>query len=261
MTGAIAKRELSRMHRGAMLLLLLGVLSLRPATPARAAERLVTLTAADGQVLGGLLLTGPQRTGAGVVLLPMYRQTKESWRPLFAPLTDRGLTVLALDLRGEGDSRKAPDGRDLHQLVLARNPELFQQMHLDAEAGVRYLLTHGVAAGRVGLVGASVGCSVAIDTVTRGSVKVRAAVVMTPGTDYLGIPTMTQITKWPGIPLLILSSEEEASRGAAPIYRALKDRGGELKTFAEEDIHGTNMFGRVPGVAALIGDWLREHLQ
>jgi len=258
-------RHRERFRKGPVLpailaLLLLAGLRGGPVLAETAGSRVATITAADGQSLSGLLGRGGTDNGKGVVLLPMYRQTKESWQPLLKVLNARGFTTLALDLRGHGDSRTAPDGADLSRLVAARNSDLFNKMHLDAEAAVRYLKAQGVAADRIAIVGASVGCSVALDTITRGKVSVRAAVVMTPGRDYLGIPTMSQIENWPSIPLLILSSEEELERGAGPIYRRLKDKGAELKTFAEEDIHGTNMFGAVPEVEELIADWLAAHL-
>jgi len=244
----------------AILALLLLVGLSEPTLAGTENSRIVVITAADGQKLRGLLDRGAGEHGAGVVLLPMYRQTKETWQPLLKVLNERGITTLALDLRGHGDSRTAPDGTDLSRLVAARDPDLFNRMHLDAEAAIRYLSGQGVAAERIGLVGASVGCSVALDTITRGEVSVRAAVVMTPGRDYLGIPTMAQIENWPGIPLLILSSEEELERGAGPISRQLQGKGAELRIFAGEGIHGTNMFGEVPGVEEMIADWLAAHL-
>jgi len=85
--------------------------------------------------------------------------------------------------------------------------------------------------------------------------------VMTPGKDYLGVPTMKHIENWPGIPLLILSSREELERGASAIYARLKNSGATLKVFEEEDIHGTNMFGEVDGVEELITNWIDKSLR
>jgi len=109
---------------------------------------------------------------------------------------------------------------------------------------------------KIVLVGASVGCSVAVHAVTSSSVKVDAVVLMTPGEKFLGIPTMDHIKSWPGIPLLILSSEEEQERGAAAIYKKLQNNGAELKLFPQTDIHGTNMFGQVDKVEEFITQWL-----
>lgn len=223
--------------------------------------RKVVLTADDGYRITGVLseAAGAQQ---GVVLLHMYRNGKESWQPLIGELVARSITCLAIDMRGHGESRFDPAGTDDWPRVMARDPMLFNAMHRDGEAGVRYLQSAaGIPAGRIGLVGASVGCSVAIHTAVLRAVPVKAVVVLTPGANYLGVPTLEHIKKWPGqTPLLILSSREEKDRGAVQIHAQLQDRGATLRLFAEESIHGTNMFGRVEGVEGLIAGWLGERL-
>ncbi|MBU4263154.1 MAG: alpha/beta fold hydrolase [Proteobacteria bacterium] len=227
----------------------------------QAATEKVKLTTADGYRIAGILSRPSQGDGRlGVVLLPMYRHIKESWQPLVAELDRRGLVSLAIDMRGHGESRIGPDGDDSGR-VMERDPALFNAMHLDAEAAVRYLIDQA-GCRKIGLVGASVGCSVAIDTAVRAQVPVAAVVVMTPGSDYLGIPTLQQITGWPGdLPLLILSSAEEKERGAEAISRKLAKQRAELVLFDQTNIHGTNMFGRVDGVAERIVNWLNGKLQ
>lgn len=223
----------------------------------RASEK-VELTAADGYRIAGDFTKANGK--AGVVLLHMYRHTKESWKPLVAQLTEQGISSLAIDMRGHGESKLDPEGNDESKRVLARDAEFFNKMHLDAEAAVRYLEKHGIEPQKIGLVGASVGCSVAIQTVAQGDVPVAAVVVMTPGKDYLGVPTMRHINKWGGQPLLILTSKEEEGRGARAIYEKLKNKGAELRVFEEEGIHGTNMFGEVGGVEQMIARWLAGKL-
>ncbi len=79
---------------------------------------------------------------------------------------------------------------------------------------------------------------------------------MTPGANYLGVPTMEHIKSWPGIPLLIMAGKEEKDRGAVQIYNTLKEKGAELHLIDQPSIHGTNMLGKVPGVEEFISDWL-----
>jgi pimeloyl-ACP methyl ester carboxylesterase len=230
------------------------------APPGQAATDKVKLTAADGYRIAGILSRPDQGEGGlGVVLLHMYRQNKESWQPLVAELDRRGLVSLAIDMRGHGESSIGPGGDDSSR-VMERDPAFFNAMHLDAEAAVRYLIDQA-GCRKIGLVGASVGCSVAIDTAVRGQVPVHAVVVMTPGSDYLGISTLQHIENWPGRPLLILSSSEEKERGADVIFRKLEKQGAELVIFAQTNIHGSNMFGRVDGVAGRIVSWLSGKLQ
>ncbi len=225
---------------------------------AEAASEKIVLVAADGYKITGSLIKGDSR--AGVVLLHMYRLDRQSWQPLVEQLSARGITSLAIDMRGHGESRLDPAGNDDAARVQAKDFAFFNRMHQDAEAAVRYLIDQGLDPGQVGLVGASVGCSVAIHTVSARMEPVAAVVLMTPGKEYLGIPTMDHIKNWPGKPLLILTSSEEQQRGAAAIYDQLKDNGATLRVFEEEDIHGTNMFGEVDNVEKLIADWLADTL-
>jgi pimeloyl-ACP methyl ester carboxylesterase len=237
-----------------LVLLLLGSIAV-------AGTKKVVLTTTDGYRITGILTEPPGgMSRAGVVLLHMYRHTKEGWAPLIPHLIRRGITTLAIDMRGHGESRLGPHGRDDGRRVLLRDASLFNGMHLDAEAAVRYLQDKGIESGRIGIIGASVGCSVAIHTAVAGSVKVASVVVMTPGERYLGVPTMDHIRIWPGIPLLILSSREEAGKGAVPIFRELKKKGAELRLFDESGVHGTYMFGEVEGVEELISSWTAEKL-
>lgn len=223
------------------------------------ASEKVILTADDGYRITGNFTKADGK--AGVVVLHMYRNDKESWQPLVEKLTARGITSLAIDMRGHGDSKLDPKGNDDSKRVLARDAKLFNRMHQDAEAAVRYLLDKGIDPQRIGLIGASVGCSVAIHTVSENKVPVGAVVVMTPGKEYLGVPTMRHIKDWRGQPLFILTSKEEEERGAKAIYNQLKGKGAELRVFDEEDVHGTNMFGEVEGVEKMIAAWMAEKLR
>lgn len=242
------------------LLTLTGILCVT--SPVFAGSEKLTLTADDGYEISALL-TVPDRelpAAAGVVLVHMYRHTKESWAPLVDVLIGRGITCLAIDLRGHGESLIAPDGSDSNSRVMNRDPEFFNVMYRDAAAALKYMNEkRGIPPERTALVAASVGSSIAI----RAAIDhpVAGVVVMTPGENYLGIPTMEHIKQWPGIPLLILTSEEEADRGAAGINDALKNRGAHLMVFDKERIHGTNMFGQLAGVEKIIADWLAELFQ
>ena len=235
---------------------ILTILCCLTTTTAKAME--VSFAASDGHHLVATLDMPDKGTGirTGVILLPMYRHTRESWQSLVQQLTAAGFTCLSLDLRGHGQSRFGADGSDNEKRVLARDPDFFNTMYLDVAAADSWLRNREPQLKQIALVGASVGCSVAVHAVTGSSVKADAVVLMTPGENYLGIPTMDHIKTWPGIPLLILSSEEEQERGAAAIYKQLQNNGAELKLFPQTNIHGTNMFGKVDKVEGFIVQWL-----
>jgi len=114
---------------------------------------------------------------------------------------------------------------------------------------------------RIGLVGASVGCSVAVDATVRRGDLVASVCALTPGKDYLGVPTMDHVKSWKEQPLLLLSSEEEADGGARPIAAELKRKPGmEFRVVPGEKVHGTNMFGKVAGIEDRIVHWFEATL-
>ena len=228
--------------------------------PAQGHTREIHCTASDGHPLTATIDTpdAGKNIHAGVILLPMYNANRADWKPLTRALTAAGFTCLALDLRGHGDSRFAADGSDDGARVLQRDPTLFTAMYQDVAAADQWLRDNKPELTKLALIGASVGCSVAVHAITSKAVKADAAVLMTPGKNYLGVPTMVHIRQWPDIPLLILSSEEEKERGAVALYQAVKNKEAVLKLFPQTSIHGTNMLDNVPGVEAFISDWLTK---
>ncbi len=220
-------------------------------------------------------LVGEAARRPAVVLLHMFRSDKQAWWErggMFPLLSEHGILGLSIDMRGHGESRSGPGGEDLRKRVVDRDPALFNAMWKDAAAAVKWLREVRGVQGEIGLVGASVGCSVAIDTARRDE-SLRDVVVMTPGLDYLGVDTRTHLRAWGQRELLILTSEEEASasREIARVLdsqRAAREAEADepepsrvtLTEFNAERVHGTRMFGAVEGVAETIAAWLEERL-
>lgn len=108
-----------------------------PVLPLRA-QAPVMLPTADGGFVSGDLYGGGNR---GVVLVPGGRFGKSSWASEARALADAGFLVLAISLRGRGDSRVGTAGAEA--------------LHLDVLGAVRHLRTLGVES--VAAVGASLG--------------------------------------------------------------------------------------------------------
>jgi len=104
---------------------------------------------------------------SAVVLLHAYRGSKEDWGPIIREFFDREVAALAIDMRGHGDSTVGIDGEDLSIRVRDRDEPLFNSMWQDATAAVDWLVSKGHRKDRIAILGASVGCSVAIDAARR----------------------------------------------------------------------------------------------
>ena len=88
----------------------------------------VSFSATDGGEIHGTLYH--QSGEQGVVLAHGAIFNKESWRPLARFLADHGLTVLAIDFRGYGDSRPGTQSSALELDILAAIHFLHQQQKI-----------------------------------------------------------------------------------------------------------------------------------
>jgi pimeloyl-ACP methyl ester carboxylesterase len=237
-------------------------------SPARAAGEPagqdVVLKTDDNMKLAATWWDEPHAGSAGVVLLHMYASDRAAWKPLVAHLRARGIEVIAVDLRGHGGSAKQ-GAIDHSGRVQKRDPKLFAEMHRDAIAAVRYLVKQGKCdSKRIALVGASVGCSVAIDTARRYPGETAAVACMTPGAAYLGLDSLEHAKTFPaGEPLLLLTHASEADGGANALSAAVAGSSlvvydtAKPKDAAEENwAHGTKMFGRIPLVEQTLASFV-----
>lgn len=187
-----------------------------------------------------------------VICLPMYRHTRATYAPLVEPLRERGMNVLVLDLRGHGDT--APK---LAERVRGRDAEVFRAMHHEVDAAARFLMAKGCDTTRIALVGASVGCSVAVDAADRYPHWVRGVVLLTPGANYLGVPTLEHLKRWPGASSLVLCAKDE-EKTCRPVIDALDAAPGAASSKIHDltGAHGTRLFGKVAGVGKSIAVYL-----
>lgn len=190
-------------------------------TDAPPAPRQVALKTEDGTSVAGTYWPSGAASGAGVVLLPMYKLDRTSWRPVVDLLTVRGVGVLAIDPRGHGQSRMQGK-EDLSSKVASRDPALFAAMHQDAIAAVRWLSTSGGCdPKRIAIVGASVGGSIAVDTARRHATEVASIAWLSPGPRYLGLDTLAHLKQVPAaMPMLLLCHREELPAGARRVVDA-----------------------------------------
>ncbi len=225
------------------------------AAPVASAKRVVLKTKDKMKIVADWVAPAGAKLGV-MVLLHEYKRHRNVWRPLYAHAAKEGLGILALDMRGHGESIR--QGRkSLEFKVNSKDKELFNSMHRDVAAAVAFLKKKGWAANKIVLIGASVGCSVALHYVAEHpKSKIKAGVLMTPGKFYLGIASMKHIQKWGKRPLLLVTTREEADKGAKQLYKVAADRSkAVLLQVNPKNAHGTKMFGKVPLMAERLAEW------
>ena len=196
-----------------------------------------------------------------IILLHMYCHDRKIWAPLIPSLLDAGFLVLNVDMRGHGESTKKGD-EVLKCDTLQKHPDgnQFESMHLDVRAAKAWLDARPELDGsRVGIVSASVGTSVTIDYLSRYD-DVKAAVLLTPGKNYLGMPTEEHI-KGVTEPFLAFTSEKERA-GSDMVTAAEPPEGAAARDMEVKDGvgHGTKMFPDWPELVGKITDYVKANV-
>jgi len=230
-----------------------------PSLPGEPAE----LKTVDGWALKAMF--APSVPGKmTLLLLHGTGQRKEDWKRLAFPLTRAGYGVLAVDLRGHGESRVSPSGEELTYKKLRATPTAndFADMSRDAEAAVGWLAGQGVPEDSIGLIGSEVGGSIAIRYAATHQ-KVPLVVMLSPGMRWQEVltPNALRALKRPTpTPVLMIYSEaDKRTAKEVPILHsfakfAVGERHATLITVPQE--RGTRMLRAQRYLVGRILDWL-----
>lgn len=217
--------------------------------------QIVTFPAADGFTLTADYYPPPAKPPGDApfaILLHMYRSDRKSWQPLIPPLCDAGFAVLALDLRGHGESATT----ETRDVVEKRDPEVFKKMQDDLRGAYDWLATQPrIDRARFALVGASVGCSLALRYAAEDC-SVDAIVCLSPGLNYMQIDSAGDIRQLGGRHVLMLATPDE--RDAPYTLKQKAAQEVNIQIYDGHKAHGTNMFGTVPEMEQTIVNFLRR---
>jgi dienelactone hydrolase len=182
----------------------------------------------------------------GVVLVHMLGRTRADWEPLMERVISKGLDVVALDLRGHGQSA--------YGALDYRNFETEEWLGCtnDIRAALDYLA--GKVSGKYFLIGASIGANLVL-LEAAGDERVAGVVMLSPGTEYHGVRPDGGVEGFGDRPALLVAAADDAYS-----YRTVEELSGELAN-AEAELypsggHGTHMFAARPEVLDLVAGWL-----
>ena len=200
-----------------------------------------------------------------LVLLHGTGQRKEDWKLLALPLTRAGYGLMAVDLRGHGESRTSPSGEVLTWKQLKATTKAdndFLDMSRDADAVVAFLTGQGVPEESIGFIGAEVGGSIALRYAATHA-KVPLVILLSPGMKWQEVLTVNALRamKRPiPTPLLMVYSEADrvSSKEAPIMYSFAKAAvGAQMATLVPvPQERGTRMLKAQPALIEQIISWI-----
>lgn len=211
----------------------------------------VVFTGRDGVEVTGSLYLPDRQPAPAVVLLPMMGRSRADWDVTAQKLAEAGIAALAIDFRRNGGPRLGADGAESGD---------YSDLVIDGDAARAYLASRpDVSAGRIGLLGASIGACVAVLSAASDP-QVRSLALLSPSLEYRGIRIEQPLRKYASRPaLLVVSSEDPYALRSARAMVSMGDGARELRVLSGAG-HGTIMLSREPDLSSVLVDWFLRTL-
>lgn len=228
------------------------------ATKAPAPQR-ITFESADKVEIVGTFYQSVKENSPAVLMLHQWESNRQSYDEFAKRLQAKGFGVLAIDGRGFGESVKTTDGKTV---ASSRTDEAVKGMKSDVGAAFDFLAKQkNVDAGKIGIVGASYGSSLAIIYAAENA-KVKAVALLSPGVNYFGnMPIENAVKNYGNRALLLVAADDD--KESADLVRKLKSAGEgekyEVKIF-DKGGHGTGIFQAKVGLEDLLEAFLTKSL-
>jgi len=214
----------------------------------------ISLKTDDGVAIIGNYWPG---SGQGVVLLHMMPAAKESWDEFASVLHKEGWSVLAIDLRGHGESVK--QGGKMLDFMQFSDAEHRDSVR-DVETAVAFLKQKGVTSVFIG--GASIGANLALQYQAEHP-EVKKTFLLSAGADYKGIVTepLAEQLREDQQSFLVGGKKDVRSSGdncgdiAQRLAHLMKGR-RDAKVY-DAKAHGTDLFKEDPELMHEIVAWLK----
>lgn len=211
----------------------------------------VSFPTADGvEIVGDFFETSAPRACA--LLLHMMPATKESWYAIIKKLTEQGISSLAIDLRGHGESiRQGNKTLDYKKF----SDEDHQRTIYDIEAAVAWLKARKIEEGSIIFIGASIGANLALQYTSKHP-SIKKVALLSPGLDYRGVktePAAKQLNADQSV-FLAASDDDEYSFHTIEMVHSLLKNPSTLLHLRNAG-HGTDMLKNQPESLKALVNW------
>jgi len=179
----------------------------------------------------------------GVLLIHGRDRSSVVWKLFAEKLAARGLRVLAIDLRGHGQSQQ-PD---------ATGDEIYSAMLHDVKAGLKALNRYSLKS--ITIVGADIGANLALN-VAADAASVHNLVLLSPGFNIKGLKATTPLSTYGERPVLLAAANGDDYAKKTASYLKTKAQGKSQLILAEGEANGARLLDENPGLEDTIFQWL-----
>jgi alpha-beta hydrolase superfamily lysophospholipase len=197
----------------------------------------VSLQAADGVPIHATVIH-PESSTRGAIFVHMEGRTGKDWAFLTERLAKNGLTSIAVDLRGHGQS----SGERAHDA-----------MAQDVQAAAAWLADNGVE--DIACVGAEIGANLCLIAANEDP-RIRSVAALSPRLNPSGLNAPKAMQSWGGSILAVASAEDAPGSKCVDLLAQIAgDDRAEVVVLSEEGV-GTQMLSRSPSLEGTLVDWL-----
>ncbi|MBI2188154.1 MAG: hypothetical protein HYU37_13715 [Acidobacteria bacterium] len=220
--------------------------TLAMAAPLAAAGRTVTLRAADGRTVGGLMFDARERPAPAVVLVPMLGRPKDDWQMVAERLVEANIGALAIDLPGASLPADAAE---------------LQRWHEPISAAVAYLAARPteVQSDAIGVAGASLGANLAV-LAAAADPAVRSLALISPTLDYRGVRIELSMEQYGPRPALLMASVHDPYAARSVRVLAQEAAGTRDVRWSDVPAHGTILLAREADLVRQLVEWFQRTL-
>ena len=181
----------------------------------------------------------------GILLVHMLNSNKEAWQSFALAAQEAGYAVLAIDLRGHGESK----GHHNYDL-----------MDTDIDAALNWMLNRPeISDTRLGIAGAGLGANLALRGASRYP-QVKSVVLLSPGLSYQDVTTTEALSQYGQRAVMIVAADKNAY--AADSARTLNSQAlgqHQLQIYPGED-QGTDIYQAQAGLKPMMLAWFGSTL-
>jgi pimeloyl-ACP methyl ester carboxylesterase len=241
---------------GLLLLIILGVIIIfyLQRSKTKMEVQKVSFITKDGVTIVANYYPNKSAKFAGI-LVHMRPKTKESFDDLAKFLQKQGYTLLALDLRGHGESTESIKGKlDYNKFSEAEEKESIN----DLVSASLFLEKEGYPKDKQFLIGASIGANLSFQFLSENP-QVKAVILLSPGLNYRGVILENFKKEGLGEKIFVISALDDEPAYVAG--RTLKSWYPNLNYLEfPSGGHGTNLLNVYPNLYEKILIFIRERL-